>query len=99
MEEKEKLFKTTMAKTFIEITKTNSYGEQGKALIRLSDIIGIKEMHVEPTRTYDIDGNVVSETPKPKDFRIFVGGGWYSREQFHVSESEYNRIVKELTEE
>lgn len=84
---------------FIEITKTNSYGEEGKALIRTTDIIGIKQKHVEGTKLYDSEGNVVQETPATtKDFQVLVASE-FGRETYHVSETEYTRIVKLLTTE
>ena len=87
-----------MAK-FIEITKTNSYGEEGKALVRTTDIIGIKQKHVEGTKLYDSEGNVVQETPATeKDFQVLVASE-YGREKYHVSETEYTRLVKILTTE
>ena len=86
-------------KTFIEIEKINSYGETGKALVRTTDIIGIKQKHVEGTKLYDSEGNVVQETPATeKDFQILVASE-FGRETYHVSESEYTRIVKVLTTE
>lgn len=78
---------------FVEITKINSYKESGKALIKTDDIIGIKELHVEPTKLYDNDGNVVSETPNPKEFSVLMAQG----DNFHINESEYTKLVALLT--
>ncbi len=88
-------------KTFIEITKINSYKEQGKALIRVNDIVGIKQKHVENTKLYDENGNLVSDTPATtKDFQILVVNATSgASEKYHVDENEYNRIVAELTSE
>lgn len=80
---------------FIEINKVNSFGERGKALLRTDFIVGIKEKHVEPTRLYDRDGNVVSETPSPKDYTVYLQYG----DTFHIDEDEYNRLLVELTKE
>ena len=52
---------------FTEIEKVNSYGEKGKALVDLDNLVGMKEIHVEPVKLYDEEGNLVSETPKPKE--------------------------------
>lgn len=83
---------------FIEITKTNSYNEQGKALIRVEDVIGIKENHVEGTKLYDEQGNVVSETPATtKDFSLLVASD-IARETYHIDETEYTRLVALLTQ-
>lgn len=80
---------------FKEITKINSYGEQGKALIKMEDIVGIKENHVEPTTLYDNNGNVVSTTPNPKDFTLKLNDGM----SYHIDESQYNELVKLLTQQ
>lgn len=82
---------------FIEITKINSHQESGKALIRTEDVIGINQLHVDGTKLYDDQGNVVSETPATtKDFEILVASN-YGRITYHVDENEYNRIVTLLT--
>lgn len=80
-------------KKFIEINKINSHNEQGKALINIEDVVGIKENHVEPTKLYDNDGNVVSETPNPKDFILKLNNGM----SYHIDENEYNNLVQVLT--
>lgn len=87
-----------MKNTFIELTKVNSYGETGKALVRTTDIIGIKQKHVEGTKLYDSEGNVVQETPATeKDFQVLVASE-FGRETYHINETEYTRLVKVLTE-
>jgi len=78
---------------FIEINKINSHKECGKALIKTEDVVGIKENHVEPTRTYDAQGNVVSETPNPKDFTLLLANG----QTYHIDETQYQALVKTLT--
>lgn len=80
-------------KKFIEINKINSHNETGKALINIEDVIGIKENHVEPTKLYDNDGNVVSETPNPKEFTLKLNNGM----SYHIDETEYNNLVQVLT--
>lgn len=86
--------------TFVEITKVNSYGETGKALVRVADIVGIKQKHVESTKLYDSEGNLVSETPSDKkDFQILVANECGARETYHVDETEYTRLVALLTAE
>ena len=83
---------------FIEITKTNSYNEQGKALIRVEDVIGIKQNHVEGTKLYDDQGNLVSETPATtKDYTLLVASD-IARETYHIDENEYTRLVALLTQ-
>lgn len=79
---------------FLEITKINSYNEQGKALIKTEDIVGIKQNHVDGQKLYDDQGNLVSETPATtKDFTLLMANG----KTFHIDENEYARLVQELT--
>ena len=83
---------------FIEIEKVNSYKETGKALVRKEDIVGIKEKHVEPTKLYNENGDLVSETPATeKDFQVLVADQQGHVEKYHITETEYNRLVKILT--
>lgn len=84
-------------KTFVEIEKINSYGEKGKALIILEDIVGINEKHVESTKLYDEDGNIVSETQGEKQYGVLVANECGSKEVFYVDETEYTRIKDLLT--
>lgn len=77
---------------FLELNKINSYGEKGVALVKVEDIMGIKEYHVESEKLYDEDGNLVSEKPKPKDFGVLVVTERGNQEVFHVDETEYQRI-------
>lgn len=82
---------------FVEITKTDSYGEEGKALIRVEDIIGIKELHNETKKLYDEDGNVVSEEPTPKTYQVLVVSDRNTKETFFVGETQYQTLVDLLT--
>lgn len=77
---------------FIEIT-TN---KNTKALVRDEDIVGITELPSETEKLYDENGNVVSETPKAKEFQVFVKNNG-SRLILMVDETEYQRLVAELT--
>ena len=88
-----------MQSTFIEINKINSYDETGKALVKLEDIVGIDQHHVEDKVYYDENGNVV-ETKKAttKDFQVLVANERGSKMTIHVDETEYLRLVKLLTE-
>lgn len=89
-----------MSKTFIELEKTNSYGELGKALVRVNDIVGIKQKHVESTKLYNENGDLVSETPATtKDFQVLVCDQYGHTEKYHISETEYQRVVALLTAE
>ena len=82
-------------KKFIEIEKINSHQEKGKALIKLADVEGIKENHVEPTKLYDENGNVISETPNPRDFTLKLTNGM----TYHIDETQYNSLLTILTQE
>ena len=82
---------------FIEINKINSYGEKGVVLVKVEDIMGIKEYHVENEKLYDENGNVVSETPRPRDFGILVVTERGNQEVFHIDEIEYERVKGILT--
>lgn len=87
-------------KTFIEINKINSYGETGVALVRTNDIVGIKQKHVESTKLYNENGDLVSETPATnKDFQVLVANERGFTEKYHVDETEYQRLVSLLTSE
>ena len=84
-------------KKFIEINKINSHNETGVALVRVNDIVGIKQKHVEGTKLYDELGNLVSENPATtKDFQVLVCDGFGHTETYHVDETEYARLVGEL---
>ena len=78
---------------YYELTKINSYGESGKALIKKDNVIAIKELHVGTIKSYDNNGNLISETPAPKQFMVFMK----DCESFYINETEYNKLVKELT--
>lgn len=85
---------------FIEITTINPLfnNEEGKALIRVEDIVGMKQNHVEGTKLYDANGDLVSEEPAAtKDFQVLVVNEKHTKEVFHISETEYQRLVQELT--
>lgn len=82
---------------FVEITQINSYGEEGKSLIRVEDIIGIKELHTETKKLYDEDGNVVSEEQTPRMFQVLVVSERNTKETFVVGETQYQTLVDLLT--
>lgn len=82
---------------FIEITKINSHGEVGKALIRVEDIVGIREKHVDSVKLFNAQGDLISETPATtKDFQILVNSPSGASEKFHVDQNEYERLVSIL---
>lgn len=85
-------------KVFVEITTTNENGENKKALVRVADIVGIKELHVEGVKLYNENGDLVSETPATtRDFQVLVVNPCGSKLTLYVGESEYLRLVQILT--
>ena len=81
---------------FLEISKINSYGEEGKALVKVKDIVGIKERHVDTKKLYDENGNVVSEEKGEKLFGVLVANEYGNNEIFYVNETEYQNLSKIL---
>jgi len=82
---------------FIEINRINSHNENVKALVRVDDIVGINQKHVDSVKLYDENHNVVSETPATtKDFQVLVVSEHGNTEKFHVDENEYNRLSQIL---
>ena len=77
---------------FVEINKINSYGEKGVALVRVADIMGIKEVHVESEKLFNENGDLVSETPQPRKFGVLVATERGNQEVFYVEETEYERL-------
>ena len=56
-----------------QITFKNTFGEEKTFFLHTEDIAFIKEKHQEPTRLYDEDGNLVSETqPTEKVFELVL---------------------------
>lgn len=83
---------------FIEINKINSKGEKGVALVLKEDIVGIKANQVENDVSYDENGNVKSETPKPLTYTLkLVGQNNSYSKSFHIDQVEYDRLKVELT--
>ncbi len=86
-------------KKFLEINKTNSYGEKGTALVRVNDIVGIKQIHVGVLKTYDENGNVISETPKPREYIVFLQNEFGKPlTEYHLDQEQYESLVDVLTE-
>lgn len=82
---------------YVEITHSlNLARDMGKALIRVEDIVGIKEEEPQTTKLYDEDGNLVSEEPKAKLFAVLVANPCGSKTKLYIDESEYTRLVKVL---
>ena len=78
---------------YIEITKTNSYGEKGAALIKKDNVVAIKELHVGTIKSFDENHNLVSEQPAPKQYLVLME----HCEGFYIDETEYKKLVSILT--
>lgn len=82
---------------YVEITHSlNLNREMGKALIRVEDIIGIKEEETETKKLYDEDGNLVSEEPKDKLFAVLVANDLGCKTKLYINENEYTRLSQIL---
>ena len=82
---------------FIEIERINSYGEPMKALVRVNDIVQIKQLHVGTSKTYDEDGNVVTETPRDEDYLVFFQNEFGKpMTEYHIAKDEYARLSEIL---
>lgn len=78
---------------FVEITKINKRNEEGKALIKVDTIVGLCQQPNHTTRLYNEDGDLVSETQDTPRFAVLTNCG----QTYVVSETEYTRLVAELT--
>ena len=82
---------------FKEIARKNSYGEDAKFLLNTDDIAFIGELHTEPTRLYDEEGNVVEErqpTEKVFELVLILKNGYHKK--LVINETTYNELVKDL---
>lgn len=80
---------------FVEITKINKRNEEGKALIKVDTIVGLCQQPNHTTRLYNEDGDLVSETQDTPRFAVLTNCG----QTYVVSETEYTRLVAELTKQ
>ena len=82
---------------FKEITRINGHKEDKAFLINTDDIAFVKELHQEPTRLYNEDGDLVSETqPSEKLYELVL----VLKNGYHlalvINETTYAEIVKDL---
>lgn len=83
---------------FIEITHSlNREREMGKALVRVDDIVSIKEEESKTTKLYDDRGNVVEEKPLAKLFQVQLVNEKGGRTTLYIEEDEYTRLVALLS--
>ena len=83
---------------FLKINRKNTHGEDKEFLLNTDDIAFVKELHQEPTRLYDENGTMVSETqPTDKVFELVL----VLKNNYHlaltINENTYNEIVSVLT--
>ena len=73
----------------LKITRYNSNREEVESLITPEDITGATEIKVKPTKLFDENGKVVSETPNPSIYELRFAKG----ESVRVSKDTYDKIV------
>ena len=82
---------------FKEITRINEKEEKVVSLINTDDIAYVHELQHEYTRTYNEDGSVATETPKPRLFSLII----VLKNNYHVAytidETQYLDLKKTLT--
>lgn len=80
---------------FKEIKITNTYEEEKAFLLNTDNIAFIREKHVEPTRLYDEEGNLVKEElPTEKVFELVLVLENGHHVALTINETTYNEIVK-----
>lgn len=78
---------------FIEIEKINTRNETGKALVKTDTIVGLCQQPNHFTRLYNESGELVSENQDTPRYAVLTNCG----QTYIVSETEYTRLVAELT--
>lgn len=78
---------------FVEITKINTRNEEGKALVKVDNIVGLCQQSNHYTRLYDEAHELVSETQDTPRYAVLTNCG----QTYIVSETEYKRLVSVLT--
>ena len=82
---------------FKEIARRNSHGEDVKFLLNTDDIAFVGELHTEPTRLYDEEGELVEErqpTEKFYELVLVLKNGYHKK--LVITETTYNELVKDL---
>lgn len=79
---------------FIEIARVNAHNEEKPTLINLDHVSAVTEIHVEPTRLYDQEGNVVEEREADKRYHVVLSNGF----KWEVTNASYDALKKALTE-
>lgn len=82
-------------KMFKEITKINSRNEEGKALIKVDNIVAMVQQPKHITRLYDENENLVSETEDESRYAVIVSDGT-THQNYIVSQATYDELKAEL---
>lgn len=82
-------------KMFKEITKINSRNEEGKALIKVDNIVAMVQQPKHITRLYDENKNLVSETEDKPRYAVIVSDG-ATHQNYIVSQETYDELKAEL---
>ena len=78
---------------FVEIAKINGKNENGKALIKVEDVIAIVQQRKHTTKLFDENENLVSETEDAPRFAVLTS----TNQTYIVEEDEYNKLKDLLT--
>jgi len=82
-------------KMFKEITKINSRNEEGKALIKVDNIVAMVQQPKHVTRLFDENENLVSETEDEPRYAVIVSDGT-THQNYVVSQATYDELKAEL---
>lgn len=82
---------------FKEITRTNDKGQEVVSLIKTEDIAYVHEEQKEYTRTYNEDGSVATETPKPRMFSLILVLKNEHHVVYKIDETQYENLKEQLT--
>lgn len=79
----------------LKLTRKNPLNEDKETIIETNNIVCIKDKHVEPTRLYDEDDNLVETRESPKLFEIVLA----HCPSVFVDETNYKKLVAKLNVE
>jgi hypothetical protein len=82
-------------KMFKEIDKINSRNEEGKALIKVDNIVAMVQQPKHITRLYDENENLVSENEDEPRYAVIVSDGT-THQNYIVSQATYDELKAEL---
>lgn len=82
------------------IIAKNVYGEDKEIFLNLEDVVIVEELHQEPTRLYNEDGDLVEEKqPTEKLYRIVLVLKNGHHTCYNVSETEFAKLKKQLVKQ